>query len=90
MMNTARTNETTTLLQKVTSITEEFLGPATDRFVSRQILSHLNKPAADILPEDLQTLLKWTKVTLGHLTEDTQMIDDYVRQMNELIHSLHG
>jgi hypothetical protein len=88
MMNANRLSNAHSLYDQVSQITREYFGPVTDRFLSRQITSHLDKPADQLLPEDLPVLLTWTKLTLAHVTEDTDIIDDYVRKMTALIDSL--
>ena len=88
MMSIKSTNDSPTLHQKVTAITQEYFGPATERFMSRQITAHLDKPASELVPEDLPTLITWTKVTLAHLTEDHTLVDDYVRKMTALMDTL--
>jgi hypothetical protein len=72
------------LYQKITSITEDYLGPATDRFIARLVANHLHKRPEDLTRGDLPTLIQWAKVTLGLLTEDKSLIDEYVGRMNEL------
>lgn len=75
------------LYHKVTAITEDYLGPVTERFVSKLITNHLHKRPEDLTQGDLPTLIQWAQVTLGLLTEDKHLIDEYVRRMNELVHS---
>ena len=74
------------IYQEVIAITEEYLGPASERFLARHITFHLNKSPENPTPEDLPTLIEWTKVTLGQLTEDRTMVDDYITKMNRLAH----
>jgi hypothetical protein len=65
------------LFEKVVSITEEYLGPAAPRFITRQVSSHLGKSPDELVPEDIPRLAEWTKVTLALLTEDKGMIKEY-------------
>lgn len=88
MMSTKSTPHTPNLYDRVVVITQAYFGPATERFLSRQITSHLDKPADRLTRDDLPTLVTWTKLTLAHLTEDVAMIDDYEHQMTALIDSL--
>jgi hypothetical protein len=75
------------LYQQVTDITEEYLGPAAERFLARQISFHLGKSPQELDNADLPKLIEWTKVTLGLLTEDREMIEDYAHKMGRLVHS---
>jgi hypothetical protein len=72
------------LYRQVTDIMEPLLGPAAERFVVRQIASHLGKLPQELTSDDLPKLIEWTKVTLGLLTEDRQLIDEYEHKMAEL------
>jgi hypothetical protein len=73
------------LYRQVTEITEEYLGPAAERFVIRQITFHLGKSPQELSGEDLPKLIEWTKVTLGLLTQDRRMIDEYATKMTQLV-----
>ena len=72
------------LFRQVTIITEEYLGPSAERFVSRQITFHLGKEPEALTEADLPTLIEWSRVTFGLLTEDRQVVDDYARKLNDL------
>jgi len=75
------------LYQKVTDITEEYMGPATERFLIRHIMYHLNKSPQELTDDDIPTLIEWTRATLGLLTEDRDIIDEYVLKMSKLSRS---
>ena len=72
------------LYRLVTEITEEYLGPAAERFVSRQISFHLNKDPHEITHEDLSKLIEWTKITFGLITEDQKIVNEYVNKLTRL------
>ncbi len=72
------------LYHQVTKVTEEYLGPAAERFISRQISFHLGKSPQELSSEDLPKLIEWAKVTLGLLTEDRQVVEEYTRKLTEL------
>jgi hypothetical protein len=75
---------TDALYQQVTQITEEYLGPAAERFVTRQITFHLNKQPQELLPDDIPKLVEWTRVTFGLLTEDQRVVDEYTHKLQRL------
>jgi len=75
---------TTELYDQVASITQEYLGPATDRFLVRQITNHLGKSPQELTIQDLPTLIEWTKATLALLTEDRDIIDEYATKLSRL------
>jgi hypothetical protein len=72
------------LYNQVTTITEEYLGPAAERFVTRQITFHLGKQPQELRSSDLPKLIEWARVTLALLTEDQTLVDEYARKLNEL------
>lgn len=73
------------LYSRITDITEEYLGPAAERFVARQISFHLGKSPEDLANEDLPKLIQWTKVTFSLLTEDRDAIEEYIHKMEQLV-----
>jgi hypothetical protein len=72
------------LYQQVTKVTEEYLGPAAERFVARQVSFHLGKLPQELSHEDLPKLIEWAKVTLGLLTEDRKLVDEYAYKLTQL------
>jgi hypothetical protein len=72
------------LFDHVVTITEELLGPAAQRFVSRQVSAHLGKTPDEITPEDLPKLIEWTRVSLAMLTNDSEAIENYVQKVSAL------
>ena len=63
------------LAQSVIVITQEYLGPASERFISRLIRFHLNKEPEQLLKKDIPKLTEWVKVSLGLLTDDKTLVD---------------
>jgi hypothetical protein len=72
------------LYEQVVSLTEPYLGPAAERFVARQIQSHLGKTPDQLQVEDISRLAEWSKVAIGLLTSDTQVVDDYTSKLLQL------
>ena len=75
------TNE---LFEKVVAITEDYLGPAAPRFVTRQISFHLGKTPEELEHSDIPKLAEWTKATLAMLTDDKGIVKDYSSKILEL------
>ena len=72
------------LFDKVVAITEEYLGPAAPRFITRQISFHLNKSPQELIEGDIPELAEWTKVTLALLTEDKNLVQEYAAKIIRL------
>lgn len=69
---------------EVVKVTQTYLGPAAQRFVDRQVLSHLDKQPENLTPEDLGKLIDWMKISVSLLTEDNQLIEEYIHQLEQL------
>lgn len=77
------------LCDKVIEITEDYLGPAADRFIKRQIAFHLNKKPEQLTTAELPKLAEWIKISLALLTEDKTMVDKCESQILKLSHTHH-
>ena len=77
---------TNKLYTTVVSITEEYLGPSADRFVGRQVEFHFNKRPEELTKRDLKKLSEWVKVSIGTLTDDRKVVDEYTRKIEQLSH----
>lgn len=71
----------TSLYRQVVKVTQDYLGPAAERFVSRQIQTHLHKQPDALTEKDLVALVDWIKIAIALLTEDSKMVDDYARTL---------
>jgi hypothetical protein len=77
-------NSDTQFYDEVVRITNVYLGPAADRFMSRQIHNHLDKEPNDLTKQDLVSLIVWIKMSVSLLTEDTGIVDEYIGKLNDL------
>lgn len=86
--------ETTTLFDDVVTITYDYLGPAADRFVVRQIRNHLQKDPDDLQPKDLRELIDWIQLAMRLISNDSTAIDRYMADLETLArtekHGVHG
>jgi hypothetical protein len=73
-----------TLYEEVVSVTYEYLGPAANRFVDRQVRSHLDKNPEQLRKQDLANLIVWFKLSMATLSEDTKMVNKYVAGLKKL------
>jgi|GEM_PF-467472 len=73
-----------TLYQKVVVVTYGYLGPAADRFVARQIYNHLNKKPEQLTKRDIPELIDWLRLAMGFLTQDSLMIEEYIKRLQAL------
>ncbi|MDL2342147.1 MAG: hypothetical protein QFB87_03665 [Patescibacteria group bacterium] len=72
------------LYERVVRITHVYLGPAADRFIARQVQSHLHKEPEELSKDDLEKLIDWIRVAVSLLTEDCDIIEEYTAQLEKL------
>ena len=72
------------LYDKVVWVTYAYLGPAADRFVSRQIRNHLHKEPEQLKKNDLKNLIDWINIAMNLLSNDDRLVARYVAELQEL------
>ena len=68
----------------IVGITKDYLGPAAERFISRQVEFHLKKKPEELNKDDVLKLLEWIRVSIALLTEDKKMVDNCVNRITKL------
>jgi hypothetical protein len=76
-----------TLYEDVVTITYDYLGPAADRFVVRQIRNHLRKRPEELERKDLQKLMDWIQLAMRLISSDGTTIDSYMADLRALTQS---
>jgi hypothetical protein len=74
----------TSLYDDVVMITYDYLGPAADRFVIRQIRNHLQKDPAELQHKDLKQLIDWIQLAMRLISDDSRIVDRYVADLETL------
>lgn len=69
------------LIDQILEISQDYLGPAADRFVGRQIATHLKKPPEKITRQDIYTLIDWIKLSFALLTNDEDLVEQYAKRL---------
>jgi hypothetical protein len=81
-------NESNTpVYNDVVRVTHVYLGPAADRFIARQVENHLHKPPARLSRSDLFDLIDWIRAVVSLLTEDSDIIEEYIAELKKLAES---
>lgn len=78
-------NATPTVYQRVVEVTHIYLGPAADRFIDRQVQNHIHKEPGKLTLEDLEKLIDWIRVAVSLLTDDSEIVEEYVIQLQRII-----
>ncbi len=72
------------LYTEVVLVTHTYLGPAADRFIQRQVQNHLHKDPNDLSTSDLIKLIDWVRLAVSLITEDTAIIEEYIKRLEQL------
>lgn len=72
------------LYEDVVKVTYQYLGPAADRFVARQIRNHLQKEPIDLRRSDLRQLIDWIRLAMSLLSDDQALVAEYVTNLQRL------
>ncbi len=80
----ARSLSPNQLYLDVLDITSSYLGPAAQRFIDRQITSHLDKEPDEITHKDVKKLVDWSRAALVLLTDDKKTINEFEKNMLRL------
>jgi hypothetical protein len=73
-----------TLYHSIVNITEDYLGPAAQRFVDRQLHNHVGKQVETLTKRDIAEFIEWSRIALGVLTDNTSLIEEYIRRLQKL------
>ncbi len=72
------------LYDKVVDISRDYLGPAAERFIERQVVTHLKKEPAKLTRRDLIKLIDWIKLAFALLTNEPETVDEYIGRLRTL------
>ena len=65
-------------------VSKEFLGPAGERFLRRQISTHLGIEPEDLERHHLKELVSWLRLTFAVLTNDSELVEDFSARLLSL------
>lgn len=72
------------LYNEVVSITYRYLGPASERFINRQVRSHLHKEPDSLRRADLAVLLDWISIAMNLVSGDEKLVQQYIGELQAL------
>ena len=72
---------TSPLYEQAVEIGTDFLGPAGERFMRRQISTHLNTEPENLRREDIEELVNWVRLTFALLTDDAAHIEAFANRL---------
>lgn len=80
----SRKQSKSSVYDEVVKITHVYLGPAADRFIARQVENHLHKSPDNLSEADLVELIDWIRAVVALLTDDGEIISDYIEELQKL------
>lgn len=69
------------LYDQVVRISEDFLGPAGERFIRRQIETHLMIKPEELQPRHVPKLVDWMRLMFAMITNDSKIVDTFADQL---------
>lgn len=73
-----------TLYRKTVMVTEEYLGPAGERFIRRQISTHLKIEPESLDKKTLSQLINWSSIAFAMVTKNSEDIDAFAQDLKAL------
>lgn len=65
-------------------VSRDYLGPAGERFMRRQIETHLDIEPEKLARKHVPELIEWVGLTLNVVTDDKNEADEFVARLQEL------
>lgn len=78
------TGTSTSLYELAVCVSEEYLGPAAERFIRRQISTHLGIKPENLSRKDLPQLVKWVSLAFALLTKNSDDQDEFASSLLNL------
>lgn len=78
-----------TLYEEITKIAEDYFGPVAPRLISRIVTNHLRKEPKKVTGKDLPELVVWIRLTVAMVTEDTEVINEFISRLDTLSARMH-
>ena len=69
---------------KAVKVTEEYLGPAGERFIRRQISTHLNIEPEMLDKKSLPKLVNWSSIAFALLTDNPRDREAFTNDLKSL------
>lgn len=76
-----------TFFDQVVNVTHGYLGPAANRFVTRQVRNHLDKSPEQFRRQDMDELIDWFTTAMALLSEDPEIVHQYNAELLSLAKS---
>lgn len=72
------------LYKEAVMISKDFLGPAGERFIRRQIRTHLAIEPEALQPKHIDELVRWVRLTFAVLTDNAHDVETFSARLRGL------
>jgi hypothetical protein len=72
------------LYVELVDITKDYLGPVADRFVIRQIETHLSIQPSQLTSKNIAELAQWLILSMSLLISDTKAVENFRKRIRHL------
>jgi hypothetical protein len=72
------------LYVSLVAIASDYLGPAGERFIDRQMQNLLKKNPAELTTDDIDTLIDWSRIALTVITDKKEVIAEFIDRIAAL------
>lgn len=72
------------IYDQLVSATSELLGPASERFIDRQISNHLHIKPQEITASEVKELAHWIRVSMSVLSNDHATLHNYEQEIQRI------
>lgn len=73
-----------TLYKQAVEVSEEYLGPAGERFIRRQISMHLGIEPEELHRNDLDKLINWAGLAFALITDNSREVKSFRRDLSSI------
>lgn len=71
----------TSLYQQAVNIAEDYLGPAGERFIRRQISTHIGIEPEKLRKKDIVALVNWSGLAFALLTSNSAQVEGFTTKL---------
>jgi hypothetical protein len=78
------TAQNVNVYQQAVETSKIYLGPAGERFIRRQIVTHLKIEPEELSGKHIDELVSWVKITFALLTDNSKYVHEFASNLLQL------
>ncbi len=72
------------LYVQAVEVCNDYLGPASERFLRRQVTTHLRVKPENLTHAHLSELVDWVRIAFSLLTDDEDLVEEFTQRLTSL------